>query len=152
MLWVRKVFEMIFEKLLLIECIYMYKSIPACGILNCFQTSLYEARMRRSGVFSLIGLWRPFSFYVLCWLVPHVHYFWLRQLFLILDTSEVAFGLVTPFWSGSSILTLELHTEMLSGYWVVFTFWFIHYILARILFLDIIYDIHIFYRITYVLK
>ena len=28
--------------------------------LNCFQNSLCEARMRRSGVFSLTGLWPPF--------------------------------------------------------------------------------------------
>ena len=50
---VRTIFEMIFERLLRIECIYMYMFIFACGILNCFQNSLCEARMRRSGVFSL---------------------------------------------------------------------------------------------------
>ena len=55
-------FEMIFERLLRIECIYMYMFIFACGILNCFQNSLCEARMRRSGVFSLTGF-NPLLFF-----------------------------------------------------------------------------------------
>ena len=52
---VRKIFEMIFERLLRIKCIFMYTYISACGILNCLQNSLCEARMRRSRVFSLTG-------------------------------------------------------------------------------------------------
>ena len=62
MLWVRTIFEMIFERLLCIECIYMYMFIFACGILNCFQNSLCEARMRRSGVCSLTGF-NPLLFF-----------------------------------------------------------------------------------------
>ena len=62
MLWVRTIFEMIFERLLRIECIYMYMFIFACGILNCFQNNLCEARMRRSGVFSLTGF-NPLLFF-----------------------------------------------------------------------------------------
>ena len=42
--------------------IYMYMFIFACGILNCFQNSLCEARMRRSGVFSLTGF-NPLLFF-----------------------------------------------------------------------------------------
>ena len=57
-----KIFEMIFERLLRIACIYMYTFISACGILNCFQNSLCEARMRQSGVFSLTGF-NPLLFF-----------------------------------------------------------------------------------------
>ena len=68
MLWVRTIFEMIFERLLRIECIYMYTYISACGILNCFQNSLCETRMRRSWVFSLTRF-NPLLFFCLLLIV-----------------------------------------------------------------------------------
>ena len=40
----------------------MYMFIFVCGILKCFQNNLCEARMRRSGVFSLTGF-NPLLFF-----------------------------------------------------------------------------------------
>ena len=93
----------------------------------------------------------PFSFYVLCWPCFTGSLFLASATFLHLGYHWCVFWLVTPFWSGSTVLMLELYTKMLSGYWVAFILWCIYYVLTRILFLDTIYDIYIF-PITYVLN
>ena len=113
-----------------IACIYVYWTISACVVLNCFQNNLCEARMEQSGVLFLTGPWPPL-FLCIAWS--------LLSRFTTLGFGNISafkyqwdiFWLVMPFCLSSSFVFVRTpHQDVVGlpsshfGFWDLFCWFF----------------------------